>query len=979
MLQQKLRSVITLVALVCAVSIAAPAGAQTADASLRGYVRDQQGLVLPGVTMTANSPALLAPVLAVTDSEGFYRLLNLPSGDYVVTAELPGFSTFSREGIFMRSGATFTVDIEMALGTLQETIIVSGESPMIETAAPASIINIEGELARVAPMTSKRLFTDIIEMVPGARTRNVTGGWPGRAVYFHGAHLYAHAYQLEGAPASSFWDSSSHSMNMGGDLMQDVQLITGGADASTPLTTGVVMNVTTPQGGNRLSGAATYTFQPLDWNADNTDKGRNPGGLPTIQGTKQWDLTLGGPIVRDKVWFFGTYRYSDHINGISRSAEAIQRVLTFRPDFVPFDATYKSHQPYFKLTAQLADGHQLAGFYQNDKNNVLKGTQDMADAIDRISMGGGLMQAKVTSVWNNQLMSTFSVAYSTKSGMDFETFNSPFGDGPKVEIHRDAFLSGGFPRGDGVLVQMNNLESVAYRPASMLILRGDLTYFKENLGGSHEIKFGYWAAPRLTVDWNTKYLNNGFVLEERRQIDPTNPAAGVIPFHRRFRTPNEVLTISSREKDIGVYIQDAWRPTSRLTVNLGVRMDYVNRHDEIFDIDRMNSTNVGPRIGMSYLLTEDARTILRASYGLIHEQVNGRDYPTRFNSALPRNALLRDTYDVDGDGVFESEVISPAATPALSGVEFHPDLHQPWAQDFMVGLRRQFRGEIAVDVLYMRRNYRDNYALIDINGIYPDGPFLPFGGFGAIDPNRGQIFQQNNMTWNHAELDIVEGTVSKNLTDNFQFLFSWNRQWIREGGDYNPTDPARFIEPDAFANNRQLSIGFGNREHNSHSSSNQTQYNAYRPWSTSFSGQYFAPFEIMVGASYMIQAGDYSGIISDRLDAPDPRFGPSRVTLANGTTQPNPLANTRRFAFATRGEGQIRNETVRYLNMTVARTFEAGGGHEIEASVGMFNLFNTGAHSNYSRGSGERYATSYLRVFNRYAPRVFSLGIKYRF
>ena len=599
MLQQKLRSVITLVALVCAVSIAAPAGAQTADASLRGYVRDQQGLVLPGVTMTANSPALLAPIVAVTDSEGFYRLLNLPSGDYVVTAELPGFSTFSREGIFMRSGATFTVDIEMALGTLQETIIVSGESPMIETAAPASIINIEGELARVAPMTSKRLFTDIIEMVPGARTRNVTGGWPGRAVYFHGAHLFSHAYQLEGAPASSFWDSASHSMNMGGDLLQDVQLITGGADASTPLTTGVVMNVTTPQGGNRFSGAVTYTFQPLDWNADNTGTvggsggGRVPGGSPTINGTKQWDLTLGGPIVRDKVWFFGTYRYSDHINGISRTAEAIERILAFRPDFVPFDATYKSHQPYGKVTAQLADGHQLAGFYQSDKNNVRKGVQDMADGLDRIAMGGGLSQAKLTSVWNNQLMSTFSVAYSTKSGMDRETFESDFGDGPKVEIHRNAFLSAGIPQGDGVLVQMNNLEEVSWRPASMLILRGDLTYFKENLGGSHELKFGYWAGPRLTTDWHTRYLNDGFVLEERRQIDPNNTAAGTVAFHRQFRSPSEVLTISSREKDLGVYIQDAWRPTSRLTLNLGVRMDYVKRQDQIFDVTRMESMNVG--------------------------------------------------------------------------------------------------------------------------------------------------------------------------------------------------------------------------------------------------------------------------------------------------------------------------------------------------------------------------------------------------
>ena len=134
----------------------------------------------------------------------------------------------------------------------------------------------------------------------------------------------------------------------------------------------------------------------------------------------------------------------------------------------------------------------------------------------------------------------------------------------------------------------------------------------------------------------------------------------------------------------------------------------------------------------------------------------------------------------------------------------------------------------------------------------------------------------------------------------------------------------------------------------------------------------------MIGSSYMIQAGDYSGIISDRPGV-DPIFGPGKITLANGTTQSNPLANARRFHGANRGDGQIANEVVRYLNVTVARTFEAGGGHELEVSVGMFNLLNSGAHSNYSRGSGERYATSYLRVFNRYAPRVFSVGLKYRF
>src|SRR6266851_4010133 len=123
--------VATIVAL--AIVSAARAAAQTGDGSLRGYVKDQQGGALPGVTVTARSESLLAPVVAVTDSTGYYRLNNLPPGTYVITVELPGFSTHKREGVLMRAGLTFAIDIELTMGAVSETITVSGESPMLET------------------------------------------------------------------------------------------------------------------------------------------------------------------------------------------------------------------------------------------------------------------------------------------------------------------------------------------------------------------------------------------------------------------------------------------------------------------------------------------------------------------------------------------------------------------------------------------------------------------------------------------------------------------------------------------------------------------------------------------------------------------------------------------------------------------------------------------------------------------------------
>ena len=128
------------------------AAAQGGDGSLRGTVKDAQGGALPGVTVTATSPALLTRSLSVTDGGGNYRLVNLPPGSYTITAELSGFSVFRREGIALRAGANFKVDITMALGTLSETITVSGDSPMLEVSSPSNVLNIEAAFQKSLPL-----------------------------------------------------------------------------------------------------------------------------------------------------------------------------------------------------------------------------------------------------------------------------------------------------------------------------------------------------------------------------------------------------------------------------------------------------------------------------------------------------------------------------------------------------------------------------------------------------------------------------------------------------------------------------------------------------------------------------------------------------------------------------------------------------------------------------------------------------------
>ena len=973
-----------LVASLVALSVLFPqfATAQTGDGSLRGYVKDEQGGVLPGVTVTGTSPALQAPVVGVTDSTGYYRLNNLPPGTFTVAAELAGFSTTRREGIVIRAGLTFTVDIEMKVGALSETITVAGDSPMIETSKPTSTLNMDGELLRAAPVTSRRLFSDVLDVAPGVGSRNVDDGVGRRAYYFHGSHIYAHAFQLEGAPASAYIDAAAHSMGMGGDTIQDVEVKLGGMDASAPSSTGVVMNIVTPSGGNTFKGSLAYSYQPLSWNSDNTKGGAAPGGLPTYQAVNQTDVTLGGPLMKDKLWFFGTYRYADLINGISRNDDDLARLLAFNPNFVPFDNTSKSHQPYIKLTSAGNPNQQLSGFWQYDRNRFTDARErEETPGINTRGAGGSLYQVKLNSVWTHRLTTQFSGSYNNKGGAAEDTYKDWKGSGPQVEVYQSTVISGGRPTGGGsALVTMDNAQTQSIQPSWMWVFRGDLTYYRDGWAGSHEFKTGIWAAPVLARDVLSRTLNDGFILERRVQRDPNNPAAGLVPFYRRYESPAETLTTAARDRDYALYAQDSWKPNARMTANVGVRVDFVRRFDDIYQVERMNSTNVGPRLGLAYLLTADARNVVRVFYGRLIEQVNGRDPITTYSPfAQPSQRERRELFDANGDGVFELTNLTPAGSPRLSALAFDPNVHQPFVDEFVVGYAKQFKGQISLDLSATRRAFKDGYGEIDINGFYPSGPNQPFGGFGKVDPNRGLVMQQTNATWTDVMVTDFEAVLAKNMSHNFQAILTATRQFQHLDGTWNPTDAARFIQPDAFPNNRDLSRHlFGNGDDTSLDGGGRESGVAYRPYSVRMAGQYLAPKGIRIAGSYVIQAGGYLGPVLISAAA-DPIFGPGQIRLANGTTQPNPLATAWRFAYPTRSEGQVLNEATRYLQMNVGRDFSLGGQRRVEAQLGIFNVFNTGAHTQWNDGANVLNGPLYLSRFNRHPPRAFQLSFRYKF
>jgi Carboxypeptidase regulatory-like domain/TonB dependent receptor len=960
------------------VLLPAHGSAQTGDGALVGNVTDAQGAVLPGVTVTATGPSLIGERVALSDGTGYYRLRSLPPGEYSVKAELPGFAIYQRGGIVVRAGATFTVNVTLQLSSLSENVTVTADSPMVETAAPITSVTVSGEFQREIPLSSRRNWSDVLELTPGIYSRPFDDN-SGRQVYHgRGSGHWTHTISVDGANAVSYYDAQPTFINMSTDSIGDVEMKTGGVDAASPMGTGISVNIVTPSGGNAFHGQATSTLQPMSWNGDNTKNARaGGGGTPTIQQVYQWDGSIGGPIKRDLMWFFGSIRVNRLTNAISRTPADLERLQAFRPGFEPFNNQTKATQWFVKATTQLSLIHNLLVSASDDRVTINDNREHHTHPTRFSSTGGGLFTGRLDSIWTSKFSSQMLFSYNNKSGSDVDTFDELEGFGPEVTVHQDAFPSGGILQGTGTLAIMNNQQSLMFEPASLITVRADFTYYTPGRGGSHEFKWGFYGAPRNNYDQTRQYLNDGFISEHVRLRNPADLQSGFIPFRREYVTPIHNHELSARERDLAVYVQDSLKLGTRLTVNAGVRVDFVKRFDKIFNITRQKSTEVGPRLGVSYLLDRDARNVLRGSITRTHQPLTGRDNITRFLGGGSVDRLV--VYDMNGDGVFETENFTPATTQSLVTSQLDPKTSQPYTDEFILGYRRQFAGQLSIDVAGIHKKVKNLNALVEINGFWPEGPVQPFGGFGRVDPNRGLIYQQTENTWSQLNLSAIDVIVTKNMRNGLTLFTSFTRQWHDISGDWNPTDPARFIQPDAFPmKNVTLHDTRGNNEHN-HLDGDNRGSSIWMRGSFSAGWNWRAPWSLTVSGSFTARRTHWAGPIYDREGAPDPRFGPARITLANGTTQPNPLATAIRFAYPTRGEGQVPNPMMMPLGLKIAREFVFANGQKLELGSNILNVFNQAEFYQFGSGANQRFSPNYLTYRSQQPARAFQMLIKYKF
>ncbi len=773
-----MRRIFSLLAL--ALLAALPLRAQTtASGSVHGVASDQDGAVVPGVAVSATSATVPGVYGATTDRLGQYRLENLPPGDYTIVGELSGFARFLRTPITVRTGLNVEVNIPMKLGGVDETVEVHQDTPLLETRNATQSVNISGELLRGIPLTEKRDWFGALSLAPGVTTALLSGT---PLISVHGSDPSSNVVQIDGANV----DTSTNNIGavsyttLSTDVVDDIQIKTAGTDASSPLGVGGIINIATASGTNHLKGAATLAIEPKAWNSSNT-----PGGTSSTVSQRQIDLSMGAPILKDRLWAFAAYRYADTRSGVSRTPGQIALLQSLLKNFTPFDNTSTGHFPFAKLTAQLSLRHQLSGFYQRDVNAVYSAVAT-AGYPSGNATGGSAGASRLSSVWSDRLTTRAGVSYNNKR-RDTE----PIGvDGPLQRVYQGTILSGGRLLGNGVLATpLAQRNSLTRQPDSKFTASFDTTWFTRRGSETHEIQAGVYA--ERCLDGNDfAYINGGFIVE-----DLVLTASGTaVPFHRQTVDGTHLTSFRQRDQDYAVYVQDAWKPTARLTVNAGVRVDKIATQDLVFTVQSQNSTEIGPRVGVNYALTADARNVIRAHWVRVSDQPG--IVATHGSTALGTH----DAYDLNLDGTFETTFFTPPTLAVTANQSLDPNLHQPSVREWGASYDKQFAGSVGGSVDYVHRRYTDRPTLLETNGLYNGSVFA-----GYQNPSFNEIYVGTNNRWNTPVYDSLELSLTKR-TSRVQAIASYVRQWRHIDGTWQPNDPASFIQPDAFASDR----GIGN-------------------------------------------------------------------------------------------------------------------------------------------------------------------------
>ena len=892
-------------------------GQTTVQASIIGVVTDESGAVLPGVAVTASSPSLqLGEMATVTDASGEYRLTRLDIGTYTVTFGLDGFQAMKRENIRLSAGFTAKLDVSLKLGSLNETITVSGASPVVDVASTTPATTFTKELLEVLP-TSRDGVRTVLAQAPGARPQlDVGGSTAGGAPVFRAFGQQAGFWPLvEGI--ISFYPAGSTGGGVYVDYgsFEEVKVSTMGNDAEVP-TRGVAMTVVVKSGGNSYHGGLSSALTGPKLTANNIDGVLAEQGIKGVPLTKRWDAggDLGGFLLKDKIWFYTGLRRRVNFNAVENCLQ---------PDGAQCETQQGVNYQNTKLTYQANSSHRFIVYDQlNWKNPAVTGTnadtawssrliQDFRGYGGKSEWQGSLRPNLLASVlggfWGFNSFHLYDETTNQPHRIDQVTLKEtgPGGVADHAVNHRLQFSSSlTWYRPDGLLGNHNAKIGLDYTRAFFR------TPTLERPGGNYDLIFNSGSAFQVTV-YNS-------------------------PFTSRYDS-----------RYTSLWAKDEWRIHRRLTVNIGGRFasdsTFVPTQSktagvfaQVYPSITVNRREAPvfntfvPRINAAYDLTGSGKTVLKGGWS--------RFTPIRLTAevaylnpiGLGSTTFRWRDLDLDRDFDFGETDLNPNGLDYVSGGNttpgiVNPDEKSPYTDQYNLTLERELFANTGLRVSWVYSK--------DWNNTQAVNPLIPFSAYTNpvrnLDPGpdgvlntaddtgqaytywtfpaslQGAAFQQATRVTDRAldrSYKSVDVAVARRLSNRWQMMTSYSFTRLH-------------LPPGTATPNQAVAAG---------------GVNTSAEWNFKTGGGYEAPWGVSTSLSYEMRSG----------------LSWQRTVLFRGpgTTIPT-------FVAATEPLGVNYYEKTHMLDAQAKKDFRFAG-QKLQVGIELFNLLNINTVQQINNRSG---------------------------
>jgi Carboxypeptidase regulatory-like domain/TonB dependent receptor-like, beta-barrel len=973
-MRKRVWSVVLTAVLACAAS----AFAQQGTTEIKGKVVDDQGAAVPGASVVVKNQETGMFRETVSNGDGTYFVGGILPGTYEVNAELQGFKKLGLKDIRLEIGKTTTLDLKLSVGALEETISVSAESPLVDVTTKEVGGNITGSELVDLPSINRN-FIGFIGLLPGIVPSISTESFGSDSISVNGSDPRSNNYMLDGGNNNDdvIGQRAGTQARTAIESVQEFQVITNQFDAQFGRTTGAIINAVTKSGTNIFHGSGFGFAQDASWTAKDYFAKQRDLAKPDTQ-RREFGGTIGGPIVRDKAHFF----FSLERVMIDRGSAI---VIPARPDLNWSPTTQdRVWNTMLKFDQQLSANHTWGVRWLRElspqRNQAITPPLITSKATREEDDKDQTVVATFSSVIGHSMLNSVRAGWTQE---DVAFANPCFnGNGRDQSACEPTLAFQTFTDQQDNTAQSRVNDAYQFEET--------FSWFLPNKHGDHDLKFGAQYEYVTADNFGQDNMNGTFAFgTSNGPFNANDPRT--YPDRLTIRVPG-AIAFSEKAHYLSFFAQDKWKMTNRLTATLGVRYDVeripiVEKDNPKFaDVNDypVDMNNIQPRIGVSYALGEQGRTVIRGGYGRFYDKTHFEiiggifsagpfsssflvNYPTSAADQGPRNGNFpTDPLLVNGP-VLNRALINAQYPPGATVKNTQnvtlddPNRVIPRSDEVTVGFEHQLGSTISVSADFVRVLGREMFMVFDTN----KGVRATTAATSPIvrpDPS----FQIGNTFYNVGESDYnalllqVEKRLSRGISARVSYTFADG-----EGNLGNNGSVINFQQGSELNLDRNEGRSDNLRRHNLVISGRAlvpyTHGMTFSAVARALSGQPFSLVNNLIDA-------DRNGTLFDPI-ASGTYTGASTIAANNYTVEDY---DGRRNGATGPGFFQLDTRFGWRLNL--------GSGRTLDISADVFNITN---RANFANPGGNQGAPTTFLVLTALragaAPRTLQFGLRYGF